>query len=424
MIRTRETLMGRRVWGGQQAASPSIPLRTIAMNNRTNNAGDSNASYRYRYNRYGYYIAAESSNLQFLFLNWTLSSSGTTSGANGLQIIEASLEGPSGAVIPITFGGSRSYTFSSFETKMCDQILPSAFSLSTFPKSDSNPWCIKYIMSNPTNGVGFLVNNNTGGESTSQTGFYDPSVTFPSSTDIAGKYTFTGTAPIGRVPLSTPLMLGTPLVDGFSWGMAGDSIGGGFADGSPLVTGGKSFFNRALYGSGGSDILPGINYSVGGTNSSDFIDDPYIQEIYQYVRFMSENHAANEINGSTLLSTVQANHLALWQNFRDGGVERVAPTEPFTRTTSTDGWSTAANQTVNAGWGVGEVADLYTQWLQTQIGTTIDAVATTASARDAIEFRKWYTTGVSGAITADGLHPKAPPNISVGAVMAPILRSF
>lgn len=84
----------------------------------------------------------------------------------------------------------------------------------------------------------------------------------------------------------------------------------------------------------------------------------------------------NDIAAGRSLGTIQADFLTFIGRLRDAGL-RVVATTVLPRTTSTDFWRTAANQT---GWAFESVRTGFNAWLATQVGVTINGLVSLESA--------------------------------------------
>jgi len=416
--------VGIGVGDSGEGGGDSAPLRTVSQSNRLFSAQDRNASRDSAVFR-SFYIISDTTDLIFSINNWVAASGGFTDG-EPFTIVDASVD-IGGTVVPLLFSGLRSVTVTAGQNDFqSDPLYPSDFGLGSFP-AGTIVWIKGRILLAAINT--YLVENShrsVGEKSGCQFAWYLSTDTTVTSTDVSGAYTVaTGAALFARTYMFAPLLLGhNPVSDIMTVGLCGDSIGAGLADGGFTESGG-GYFQRAAYGSGGSDIVPVINFSIGGTNSSDYIGKAKVQSLYKYVKAMGYAHAANEINGTTVLVDRQNGFNTLVSEFKAGGIEKVFAVPPIARTTSTDSFSTAANQTyLNAGWQPGGVADTFEAWEQTQVGVTIDAFWPTTAIRDATETRKWKTDGVAQKWTQDGLHCKQQSNVDLAVIYAPLIRSI
>ncbi len=419
--------LGRLGFGGGGGASTETPLRTIAVNNRMHNSSESHATYKNYCFRTPYLVGQDSKNIGFLLKHWYFSSAGMVTPNYNLTYDDLSLESPSGVIIPVTIDGGRSYTLSPLERKYTDFLLPSDFSLSGIEKATSlttSVWWLKGRISVPVATKAIPYNNNTSRNdfTGSQCAFYDPATAGLSSTDVAGVYT--GTGLYNRSGMHTPIMVGNPVVDTMSWVHVGDSIGGGNSDTDNDVVG-KSYFNRAL-GDLSSGLLAGINLSTGGTNSTHYMGNAYVKELYELARGGICNHAANDIGTTTVLATLKTQHQAIYDDMAAAGLEVRLAIEPFVRTNSSDQWLTSVGQTAyNMAWASGATADQFRDWLPTQVGTYFDEVVSTLSVRDATDTWKWKTDGITiKKWASDNVHPAYQANVDMAAVLGPILRAY
>lgn len=402
-------------------AAITNPLRTIASNNRIFSAQDRNSTRDSAVIR-THYVITDSTNLQFMINNWVMSAGGTING-QPFDILDMSVD-IGGTVVPLTFGGNRGYSVAAGENLFADKLVPSDFSLSSFDMG-TIVWLkgrIKlaavntYLVENHHRSAGELAGN--------QFAWYLDGDTVVSSTDTSGMYTaISGSALYSRAFLFAPILLGNPIVD-YSVGLVGDSIGAGLTDANFGAAGG-GFFHRAAYGDGSTDVIATINACVGGRNSDDYIGDTNMQFIYKYCKHWGYQHAANDIGSTTTYSQQKTRFDTLISELKAGGAINTFAVPPFARTTSTDSFSSAVNQTyLNAGWQPDGVADQIEAYEYAQVGVSIDAILPTTVVRDTTETRKWKTNGIAQRWTGDGLHCKEQANIDLAVAHYLPLRSF
>ncbi len=426
-LRLKKRRRRRKARAGSAAELPYVGLRTVAVQNRIFSTSDSQTSLKEMYFRTWYDLGTDTANIVFSINNWIFTNTGFHDGQEAYTILELSLQHPNGTTIPVTFGGSRSRLMAINDLDVqTDPIVPANFGVGSFTKG-SRYWLKgKIAVAANTEHVPCQSQWLTGNVAGSQFAWYDSAATTVSSTDVAGSFTSTGTAVISRSGIFCPIMLGEPIVDGPSFGAIGDSIMAGFGDSGTFVTG---FFQRSLYGDGtNGDLIPGLNFAVGGTSGGDYLGVSQVQHYYQYAKYWGENFAANDLGSadSISLAAMKTRKLALWQEFRDSGAQGVYSVSPFFRLQTSNSWVDAAGQSYNTSltWGPGGTADLLEAWMATQVGVTIDKHIPTTAVRDATETRKVKTDGNANKWTTDGLHLARQANEDMKAVMAPILRDF
>lgn len=302
---------------------------------------------------------------------------------------------------PLYFNGSRSVTLTGGENDvLSDIVLPADVGQSVFA---TGKWWIKGI-------VEFTAGNSIPYHRTlaadvanTQYGFYLASATTPSTTDAAGVFTFSGTAPTTKTQGYNPIILGTPVVDALSYICIGDSIADYNADAAANIHG-DGFFQRAM----GTLNVASINAAMNGSATELFCVGTKWR---QYVKYC--NRAVDEI-GTNDISTGGAANVAyisqkikyLWRVLKAFGAQKVLRTKLLVRTTSTDSWATTANQTVVAGWTAGGNSETLSAIFDTsQSAGLIEKVSNQTSVRDGVTAQKWAVDGTAFKYTTDGLHP-------------------
>src|SRR5262249_9148167 len=92
---------------------------------------------------------------------------------------------------------------------------------------------------------------------------------------------------------------------------------------------------------------------------------------------------------------------------------KVAQSLIMPRTTSSDSWATAANQTSVSGFGVGELRDQFNAWVLTQVGGGLLDVVIDPNpyVEDQSHPSKWISNNSANYPTTDGVHPSSALHI-------------
>lgn len=141
----------------------------------------------------------------------------------------------------------------------------------------------------------------------------------------------------------------------------GDSVTYGIGEDSPETD--KGYLIRAINNQfatikldrGGSTANLWVNSPTGTSGSTRRL--PQLQAASTFV----EAFGVNDLNGSRTLLQLQTDCLAIWNQAKACGVERVFRTTLTPWTTSTDSWATTTNQTVKS-WEATRVA--FNEWIR------------------------------------------------------------
>jgi hypothetical protein len=130
--------------------------------------------------------------------------------------------------------------------------------------------------------------------------------------------------------------------------------------------------------------------------------------------------------GPLTLAQLQANALARWNSLQHLGLKVIVANCP-PRTTSTDSWATANNQTPVSGFALGGIQQQYNAWLLTFPHPAVTAVIDVASVVTVL------TTGGGGGAgvpvwnpslnNADGIHPNSTGHIDIASAANMYLAS-
>lgn len=400
--------------GAYVSALTPPPIQSVVTQNRTMSSAETRTGKTRVFFRWPIVFACDVTSVIYSFNNWYSSNAGEVAVANGYSIEACSLEIGS-EVTPITFSGGRTKALLSGESDIQSDEVAIAVSKGTAG------W-VKGIVSVPVSGnlIPFCARVTTD-VAGSQAAWYDPAVTTPSSVDVPGEFTVTGTAAETRVTTVCPIVLGRPTASTISFIAVGDSIGEGAGDSSAAGIHGKGFVQRAMHAAGSDtqDLYPCMNFCRTGNDTPDSIGaNTRWREFIQYATHAIEEYGTNDLgsSGTGDVTTIQNNISTLWGILRTGGIQKIIRSELMPRTSSAStNWISEADQTVNTNWGAGEKSEQMNAWFASQIGSGVDYVVTSSLVRDPTVPQKWITNGTNDYPTADGTHP-APATSEFAAV--------
>lgn len=210
-----------------------------------------------------------------------------------------------------------------------------------------------------------------------------------------------------------PIIVGIPTKPMVSVCILGDSIATGTGDTVDNASGAIGYPARGLVSVHGFS-MPWLWETVGSDLFSENLltNAPLKRALWQYVTHLICELGTNDIAAATSLATMQGYATGIWQAAKRvigpyGKPLTVAQCLMTPRTTSTDSWATAANQTPVAGFAVGGVRDQFNAWVKTQVGGgLLDAfVDPNQYVEDPAVPGVWLTNGTPNVPTIDGLHP-------------------
>lgn len=146
---------------------------------------------------------------------------------------------------------------------------------------------------------------------------------------------------------------------------------------------------------------------------------PKMRYIWSYATHIIVAMGTNDIAASQTLSQLQTNLTALLTDMKEvfgpyGKPPKIAVSTIMPRTTSTDLWATAVNQSpATSGFAIGGTRDTYNAWIKTQVGLgLIDAVIdVNPFVQDPVVTYAWLTNGTANYPTTDGTHPSTALHI-------------
>jgi lysophospholipase L1-like esterase len=225
---------------------------------------------------------------------------------------------------------------------------------------------------------------------------------------ISNPTSFGGASAAGAYPAAT---LGVPASSIVSAVNIGDSITTGNND-TTDTNGNIGYLNKALYTGKNSSIIPWANLSVGSNTAAIEATSVLKRALWPYATHITIALGTNDIASGRSAALVQADLTTLCTAAKQtlspyGRPLHVTLMTIAPRTTSTDSWATAANQTAVANFGVGGVRDTVNTWIKAQAGTSlVDAVFDVNPIwEDQANPSKWVTTGAANYATSDGVHP-------------------
>ena len=347
---------------------------------------------------------------------WWHTATSTGGLGNTLTVVERSVVSEDlGYGVQVTWDGNNSVTIKDgYADRHSDKIYPSSFGLSKF--SAGTILYIKSIESVPIAGNYYPI---TGPYTVSaiglntQTATYDPAVTTPSSVLESGKFTVTGTALTNLTYAYRPFVLGKPSVSGQKSIMGlGDSITYGSGDTSVTNIHRWGYFQRAIQQ--GGNYLASINNgrnSITAANTNIFT---YWRFFLRYSNIAVVALGTNDMSGAVSAATLQARLQDTWSIIRQSRVSNIIELPLITKASSTDGYLTTINQTIDTNWLT--VPDEVNTWLDTKVAdNTIEAVIDRSGIVDSVEPYKWGVDGVTTHLyNSDTVHPNANGCVVLG----------
>lgn len=382
-------------------------LRSAEVQNRDYDSLQTQAASNAKVERWPHLVCGSPRrNLRIRVANWYKLSTAETDNVNSITIQAASLQAPNGAVFPLYFNGQRSITLAPGDFDiMSDAVLPAIFSYPVFPEGI---YFTKSIITVPTLGGSVVTNGYVAvaDAAGSQSGWYDTANTTPSSVDAAGTFTVTGTALINANSGFRPGLFGSPVTDVFCPFFDGDSIGAGFSDTTSRNIGGVGEWQRAAYNDNIVPI-PSMNSSKPSARSTIAITGTKWRAGLKYVNAYIDEYLTNDASDNETAATMQTRSTTLWDIVKAAGVNTIIKVGLICRTTSTDNWSTLANQTpISAAWSSGGTVEAMGAWFLTKVADgTITAYADMLTMKDPTNVFAWRTNGSPNFLNADQVHP-------------------
>lgn len=244
-----------------------------------------------------------------------------------------------------------------------------------------------------------------------------------------------GNTAVNSVPFPS-IVVGIPALPMPSVCIIGDSIADGKNDGDGVQGGDTSgnfgYIQRGLGGVNGF-TLPYMNQTVGSwTIGNASVDKTYRMRAYwKYFTHFYIHITTNDILAGTTAVTILANLDAFCSDIKKvlgpygkPPIITVATVAP--RTTSTDNFQTAANQTPVANFASGSIRTTVNNGILSRAGNgTVDFVANVNTVwEDPNNLGKWVTNGTSNYPSSDGTHPSQAFCILGATVVNPIALKY
>jgi hypothetical protein len=402
-----------RSGGSTPSSFPTRPVATNALVGQSFVSGLAAGTVQGQ-SRYNFFTgAAPVSEIRLVYGNWAgPGEAQSVSPAN--IIIDAAIELNAPAMTqPVTWGGQPTVTIAPGGLAISDALPASAFSTATFPyaafPASGMIWVRTNIVTTNLSQFPFSYTPPTGAQAFAGPAFTSQSTgTGPMTTPAGGASVSAMTTPFAILGKFT-----VPNMPGF--GIIGDSIDAGIGDASNLITG-NGYFDRFAYGTDGNYLSPTMNLAIIGEGAT-IGAYPTRSTLFQYCTTMVSGYGTNNLAGGNTVSSLMTALHSLYAQMRAAGVSTIMQKLIIPRTTSTDGWATAANQTPIANFGIGQNRDIANTAMQADVGTLTDAIFQfNAAVQDPTNTAVWLTNGVANSTTVDGIHPSPGGH----ALMAPI----
>lgn len=346
-------------------------------------------------------------NLVLAFNGWRLSSTATL--INFSYTIEEIYVQANSQLVRASFGGSTApkAIVGGDNDIQSDALLPSQFGLSVFAKGSSV--LVKFIISfTPGATIGYADSrsNAVWGPSSAQHWFYNSDNTTITNRTGLGAYTRTGVAANNKDSGVCPVVLGAfaPGARAATFMTIGSSTGAGNND-SKNYTAGSGMFARAMQDIPSSRYRAHLHWAASGSS----ITGQTQSKVTYWLRYADvyiDQLGANSVDAQSV-AQMQSDVSAVWTIARGLGVRAIIRTHYNPYTTSTDAWTTTANQTPRTNWGVGGRADQLNIWANGRVTAgVIEAVFPVDAFRAPENDRLWAVTGAANYGTDDGQHGK------------------
>lgn len=311
----------------------------------------------------------------------------------------------------VTFnGGSESIVINPGDDDIkSDKIYPSALGLTKFTKGQ-RLWCRMEIK---VAAGGFIPTNTP---STSYGGIYrllynSSASSYSSAYGTGAISLLSGVAGVDIGSGLLPMWLGEYESPNTvpTWVCFGSSVEYGLFDSSSFGlfgSQGGGYISRVM--SNDTNPLSCIIAATGSGTCTTFAGkEEWLYGLAKYARFATDGIGSNDIANGVTTEQLKSNMINRWGLIKAKGIEKTVRTQMGMRTSSTDSWATAGNQTYHSGWGPSSEAADVNSWLISQAGSLFDTYVPMPSYRDATDPWKWITNGSASYPTGDGIHPKA-----------------
>jgi hypothetical protein len=349
-----------------------------------------------------------STEIALAFSNWYISSDATAENSipvgNTLQKIGIVING---IEVPITFASARSRAMAAGETLFfSDTLFPSSFGLTQFAAGQTVQY--RFMMDVATSGLTYATTQGREAILLEAGYIYDPAVTPGDDIDSTSAMTVpSGATTLAFCPFKPVMIVGRFTTKTVSKFTLGDSKADGVGDfpagstfGSPATTlSGGSWMRRA-------DFAAGIAYT-NCTLTSRAVANYASNHAKTVALYPYHSDGVNELginDASSNATTVQTNLRGIWADMKAGGIKRVVQVIFGTETTSTDHFSTVANQTaLTAFTSSGNAATIRAN-IAADLSAGTHGLDATFDERpvlcDGTDPTKWAVTGFSTTITS------------------------
>lgn len=232
---------------------------------------------------------------------------------------------------------------------------------------------------------------------------------------------WSGTSRTSNYAATPVAILGRPEKPFPSVAIIGDSIGDGSGEsGAADDNGNYGWVCRGLTGVGtNSRTIPYIRITKAGEAAVNFTNGKAQRRcaLIQYVSHVISQLGTNDAAGANL-AACQARLKAVWIEAKARN-KKVVQCLLMPRTTSTDSWATAANQSPVSGFEVGGVRDQLNAWIITQVGQGLldGYIDPNPYVENQTTRGVWITTGAANYPTTDGVHPTTALHVLAAAAV-------
>lgn len=382
------------------------PLRAASMYNRMSNStttsvvGSTREHVTYKRHRIG---STDFRDLVILLDNYYFQAASIASAGTVTVLGVWIQQGTAGTRVQLTKGGSTTWSLSGATyDNILDPVPPSVFGLAKWSKGEV--YIIQVQLSIPAGQAVALGEFSDAGYTEGR--FYDPAVTTWDQ-NSGQTPTFTGTAPTTNFGCS-PIVLGHPVGGDFKcWAGFGDSI---FAQGSST-----GYFTKTLI----DNQVAGIQVGRSGGTWIPFYSDARGSHLAKYCTMAIEQCGTNPLTGQAL-GTSQTQAQSTWTAIRAAAAANPSRSitfkilrMPLLMKTGPSWGSLAAQTTITSGWGSGEIAEQFNDWLETQVGvagaidafTRVDLGSTPIRGNTTKGDPDYYKWAPIANITIEGIHP-------------------
>lgn len=325
------------------------------------------------------------------FSNFYATATNEQAGANPITV-RAAVEYPAGTYTSLLFSGVRDTVIAAGNLTVSDAVSV------TIP-DDAQYWIRTYVTvtAGQTWPRGYVISGTRGEASDTGTATSDLTTSgTPAGSGAAYGPVLVKATGFARYPSKIALA------------SIGDSILMGAGDGNFDARGNTGWNGRASF-----NRVPHVNIAITGTTASDNIPANFTRRL-EILRNAGITHVLcdwgnNDLAGGRTVSEIQADLLAIWNSFHNEGFKVIHATF-LPRSSSTDNWTTLANQTVSNSGFTGGASSRRAQlnnWIRTLPAPLFDYVETADAVESARDSGLWKINGAwaNPSYTNDGIHP-------------------